>query len=107
MIFYFSATGNSEFAARELSQNTGDKNIINITECIKENKYSFILSENEAIGFVFPVYFDGLPTIVADFVKKLEIKTTPDTYVWTVITAGAHKGSSASFREAEHSQSRK
>ncbi len=95
MIFYFSATGNSEFAAKELSHNTGDNNIINITECVREDKYSFVLKENEDIGFVFPVFYDGLPLIVADFVKKLEIKATPDTFVWAVITAGAHMGGSA------------
>ena len=95
MIFYFSGTGNSEFAAKELSQHINDSNIISITECVRANKYSFSLSENEKIGFVFPVFYDGLPTIVADFIKKLEIRTTPETFVWTVITAGAHMGGSA------------
>lgn len=95
MIFYFSGTGNSRYAAEKLAQHLNEENIFNISECVKNEKFSFSLKENEDIGFVFPVYYDGLPSLLVSFLNKLEIKATPETYIYTVVTCGAAMGSSA------------
>lgn len=38
------------------------------------------------IGLVFPLYYFGLPVIVEDFIKGLEI--SPNTYVFVIVTRG-------------------
>lgn len=92
MIFYFTGTGNSWYAAKAvLGEN---EELINITECVKNKQYSFTLEENEAVGIVFPVYFCGVPSIVNHFVKRLAFNCTP-AYFYTLITCGSWTGDAA------------
>jgi ferredoxin len=49
-----------------------------------------ILANTENVGFVFPLYFSGIPDIVEQFVKKLEFENAK--YVFAIVTRG---GSSA------------
>lgn len=83
MILYFSATGNSEYVAKMLSN---DQNIMSITDCIKQNIYEF---KDKQIGIVSPTYFWGLPTVVCEFLKKVKIKTE---YLFFVATYGTSSG---------------
>jgi ferredoxin len=46
--------------------------------------------KSECIGIVFPVYMGGLPLIVENFIKKLNINKT--TYVFAVATFGGMAG---------------
>lgn len=84
MIFYFSGTGNSAWAARQLAHLTGD-------EACDITKLNDLPNMDNAkqIGFVFPVYAWGAPEIMADFAKKL-----PRTQVFTfgVCTCGEDAG---------------
>ena len=73
MIFYFTGTGNSLYAAQNVAAKQGDK-LISIAECLKNNTVDFTLRDDEKIGFVFPIYFWGLPTIVVDFISRLNFK---------------------------------
>lgn len=66
MIFYFSGTGNSVWAARQLAKLTGDEACdITVLNELPD------LANARQIGFVFPVYAWGAPEIMADFAKKL------------------------------------
>lgn len=67
MIFYFSGTGNSAWAAEQLAHLTGDQaiDIISFTETPD-------ISTEKQTGFVFPVYAWGVPEPVAGFAKKLK-----------------------------------
>lgn len=56
MIFYFSATGNSQYIAQRLAEVTGET-LVSITECLKNHKYTWELLPGERVGFVTPVYF--------------------------------------------------
>lgn len=84
MIFYFSGTGNSAWAARQLAHLTGD-------EACDITKLNDLPNMDNAkqIGFVFPVYAWGAPEIMADFAKKL-----PGTQVFTfgICTCGEDAG---------------
>ena len=40
MIFYFSATGNSQYIAQRLAEVTGET-LVSITECLKNHKYTW------------------------------------------------------------------
>ena len=84
MIFYFSGTGNSAWAARQLARLTGDE-ACDITDLKKLPD----VKRAERIGFVFPVYAWGAPEIMADFAKKL-----PRTQAFTfgICTCGGDAG---------------
>ena len=75
MIFYFSGTGNSKWAAKSLAGLLHDKTA-DILDSISNGeiieKFSAGIQEEGFLGFVFPVYAWGVPEVVADFAKKLK-----------------------------------
>lgn len=79
VIFCFTSTGNSLYTAKKLAEKIDGKVIPMNIEAIQ--------SKEKVIGFVFPVYYWGLPRIVERFVKQLEI-TGKDTYVFAVTPCG-------------------
>jgi ferredoxin len=87
MIFYFSATGNSEYAAKQIATAHNSK-LLDISECLKIQQFTFELGDDEILGFVFPVYFLGLPTVVIDFVDKLKLHNYKQNYTFAVCTCG-------------------
>lgn len=86
MIYYFSATGNSRYAAEKLAAKTGDT-AVDIVDIIKNGK---TIEISEVTGIVFPVYFWGLPEIIKRF--AVQIKNSLGSYVYCVITCGANTG---------------
>lgn len=87
MIYYFSGTGNSRYAAEKLARLTGDK-CVNIASIYKGTVGS-VKGRNDVTGFVFPVYYGGLPEMVKRFASHPEIKNNLSDYVFSVITCGA------------------
>ena len=85
MIFYFSGTGNSYDAALRLRDE--DERLIDIKDAVWNREFWFEPEENEAVGFVFPVYFAGLPTIVNYFLKHVDFSVIP-SYTYVVATCG-------------------
>lgn len=88
MIFYFSATGNSRYAAFSLGETLGEKVLEMVSPDHVPNEFS-----GETLGFVFPVYSWGLPVPVVDFIKSIGGKFAKsvkekNVYVWAVITCG-------------------
>jgi len=96
MIFYFSGTGNSRFAAENLQ----DSELINIGEANKKKEFLYTVSEGEAVGIVCPVYYTGLPKPVLDFIRKLEL-TGPREYVYAVFTHGGGPGGAGAMLQKE------
>lgn len=84
MIFYFSGTGNSAWAARQLARLTGDD-----AYYITALKELPSLDGSRQIGFVFPVYAWGAPEIMAEFAKKLP---KPQVFTFGLCTCGADAG---------------
>ncbi|MDD3297072.1 MAG: EFR1 family ferrodoxin [Candidatus Omnitrophica bacterium] len=84
IIFYFSGTGNSLQVARDLARELGNSEIVSIAKVAgREVKIS-----PKRIGLVFPVYMFGIPLIVRDFLKRLDV--SHDVYIFAVATfAGA------------------
>jgi flavodoxin len=56
MIFYFSATGNSRHVANRIAEATNDRTI-SIVSSMKEQNFTFTLSEKEKVAIVVPVYW--------------------------------------------------
>lgn len=84
MIFYFTGTGNSLFAAKRLLS-PGER-LVNIAGAVKNNEFEYEISKGENVGFVFPVYFYTVPEIVGEFVSKLSLHGAE--YIYSVITCG-------------------
>lgn len=79
MIFYFSGTGNTRWAAIRLATATQER-LIDIAEEMRRIKSSgadktdpFILKRGERLGFVFPVHGWRVPRLVRDFLSRLVI----------------------------------
>jgi len=83
IIFWFSGTGNSLYAAKRLSERLGNFELFRITE---QAPSGVVGGGGSKVGFVFPSYFGNLPRAVRAFVEKLEFN--PDTYIFTVVTMG-------------------
>ena len=80
LIFYFTATGNSLYVARELAGESGQ--LLSIPQIIKGEHLDF---EADEIGFVFPDYAASAPLMVREFVSKAYFKAQ---YIFSVITFG-------------------
>ena len=92
MIFYFSGTGNSEWAARSLAAMCNDR-VFSATEALGRSEV-FCLGEDEALGFVFPVYGWAPPAIIVRLIEKLRLSAQP-RYVYFVCTCGDDTGKTA------------
>lgn len=82
-IFYFSATGNSLQIARNIAEE--------LENCVIQSMATFVPDKpigglGESIGFIFPVYFNGLPRLVKGFLEKLVI--FPNTYCFAITNSG-------------------
>lgn len=91
MIFYFSATGNSKYAAERIAA-AGEDHLISLRDAVRSRSYRYDVSREERIGFVFPVYFWGLPSILRFFVQKLELTGYRGQYIYAVLTCGSSTG---------------
>lgn len=107
MIFYFSGTGNTRWAAIRLASATQER-LIDIAEEMRRMKTSgvdktepFILKEGERLGFVFPVHGWRVPRLVREFIAKLQVNLPTEevhpnhespvpspVYAYAVCTAG-------------------
>lgn len=77
MLFYFTATGNSLYVARQF-----DKNPISIPQIIHQDNLEF---HDETIGIVWPIYAGEPPKMVLDFLKRAQFQTD---YFYMILTYG-------------------
>lgn len=92
LIFTFSATGNSRHVAQCVAKDMHAQ-VYEIDKCLQQKELSFnVADKNTSIGFVFPVYFWGLPTIVRQFVEQLKIVGEAPAYVYDIVTFGTSLG---------------
>jgi len=84
IVYYFTGTGNSLAAARKIAASLGDCDLIPIASLAGTR--DTITPAAERVGIVCPVYFAGLPLMVASFAERLR----PDAaaYVFAVVTYG-------------------
>ncbi|MDR1542278.1 MAG: EFR1 family ferrodoxin [Clostridiales bacterium] len=86
MLFYFTATGNSLYVAKQLS-----KNPLSIPQLLKNGELRF---EDESIGIVCPVFAGEPPKIVMRFIEKETFKTD---YFYMILTYGHDQSDSPEF----------
>lgn len=99
MIFYFSGTGNSLYAARHLAKATQDR-LISIPEEMSDPAFSkeYALSTDERIGFVFPIHSWGPPEIVLRFIRRIRFANYQNHYCFFVATCGDDMGCTQQIR---------
>ncbi len=78
-IIYFTATGNSLYIAKTLTND-----IHSIPQLIKNNEYTFT---SEKIGIVFPLYSNSVPPYIEQFLLKATFNTK---YLFAIITYGIY-----------------
>ena len=91
MILYFSSTGNGKYAAERIAAGTGDR-VVSLGDAYKSGDFDLSLDPGESLGLILPTYFGVLPSVVADFLEKAELRLTDSNYVYTVDTYGFHYG---------------
>lgn len=84
MIFYFSGTGNSRWAAAQIAAQTGDT-----AQDITTLKKAPALETEHQIGLVFPVYAWGAPEAMFRFAQTL---TKTGQFTFGVCTCGEEAG---------------
>lgn len=85
IIFYFSGTGNCLQVARDLAEHCKDARLINIADYDMEEPI-----HAEKVGFVFPVYYFGLPNIIVRFIEQMKLEKV--SYLYAVVTYGGAAG---------------
>ncbi|HRS92768.1 MAG TPA: EFR1 family ferrodoxin [Methanolinea sp.] len=97
ILYYFTGTGNSLAVARGLSSVIGDCTLVPIVSEMK--KGGPIEPRSDRVGIVNPLYFFGLPSIVAEFAQRLDLSHAG--YTFSVITMGG-TGASAASSQLDH-----
>ncbi|NPU99837.1 MAG: ferredoxin [Brevinematales bacterium] len=85
-IYYFTGSGNSLFAARELQKRLPGSVLIPIARLLRQDK---IESAGDKVGIVFPLHGMTLPVPVEIFLRKLFPQ--PGSYIFGVTTRGGTK----------------
>lgn len=89
MIYYFSGTGNSKFVAEQLAKYTKDTALF-IPQVMRSLKENIVVSEDETIGLVFPIYGWMVPQIVTEFLEHVSVDHK--AYAYVVCTCGSETG---------------
>lgn len=90
MVLYFSATGNTEFIARELAKRMDDE-CVNLLGRIKAQDFTPIHSKKPFI-ICAPVYVCEIPRFMTKYLKKQLFSGSKDVYF--ILTSGGYCGPS-------------
>lgn len=95
MIFYFSGTGNTRWAAEHLAAATGERLLFIPDELRGDCRYT--LAAGERIGFCFPTHGWQPPRIVREFIRRLGLSDEgqgmlDEHYCYALTTCGDNIG---------------
>lgn len=93
MIFYFSGTGNSQRAAKQIAELLRDE-LVSINACLKRGKKETFHSERPLV-VVAPTYSWQMPRVVEQWIRETEFEGTKDIYF--VLTCGGSVGNAAAY----------
>jgi len=102
MIFYFTGTGNTRWAAQQMAHATGDELRFIPDELRKARQHGedeshngvlyYELAEGERLGFCFPTHGWQPPHIVREFIRRAVFRCHASTYVYALTTCGDNMG---------------
>ena len=93
MICYFSGTGNSQRAARQIAEQCGDT-VFSINSSLKNGGAQEVHSDKPFV-FVMPTYAWRMPRVVAQWIEKTTFAGSRCAYF--VLTCGAECGNAAPY----------
>ncbi|GHU13575.1 iron-sulfur protein [Betaproteobacteria bacterium] len=104
VIFYFTGTGNSLKITKDIAAKSKlpDCSIVSIAKTISVAK-SF--KPDGIVGFVFPVYYCGIPQIVRLFLEQIDLSAA--SYVFVIATYGSIGGNGGCIHQAKDILSKK
>lgn len=85
MIFFFSGTGNTKWAAQTIAEALGER-LIDMAKQPAGQTYT--LESQERIGFCFPVHGWRVPSLVRNYLRQLTIENASGHYCYALCTAG-------------------
>lgn len=91
VIYYFTGTGNSLAVAKQIAAALGECTLVSVAS-LKDSPGT-IIPDAERVGIVCPVYFSGLPVMVAEVAGWLDCSRT--RYTFAVVTLGGTGGGTA------------
>lgn len=97
MILYFSGTGNSRWAARQLAEHLGDGDIVSVNDALREGSAPALRSERPFV-VVAPTYAWRLPRVVDAWLRDARLEGSRDVYF--VLTCGGSVGNAAKHARA-------
>ncbi|MBR5370831.1 MAG: EFR1 family ferrodoxin [Oscillospiraceae bacterium] len=95
MIFYYTGTGNSLFAARKLLYR--GEQLVNMAEACQNHEFVYQIPTHERVGFVYPELCGAVPETVCEFVKQAILNNV--RYVFAVVTCAGERAMSAQILE--------
>ena len=100
MIFYFTGTGNTRWAAQLLAEATGDK-LLYIPDELDNTNLRYELKDGERLGFCFPTHGWQPPHIVREFIRRSTFIVQHSTYIYALTTCGDNMGYAMRIFEKE------
>jgi ferredoxin len=95
LILYFTGTGNSLMVAKSIAKHLGDTELLHFSK-IRDRKQ---IEPIDALGLVFPVYWNGPPHIVLNSIPSL--KALNPAYIFSIATHAGGPGHVLSHLRAE------
>jgi ferredoxin len=83
-VYFFTGTGNSLNVAQMIAARLGDCEIM----AIRKRADLDVPPDLDRVGFVFPIYFCGLPGMVVDFLRNAVFPAQANTYMFAVAAFG-------------------
>ncbi len=83
-IYYFTGTGNSLAAARQIAKILGETQLVPIAAMNRSGER--VVARTERVGILCPVYDLGVPLLVRDWLSRVDISATD--YVFGMVTMG-------------------
>lgn len=96
MIFYFSGTGNSQFAAKRIAKAVGDETV-SINKSLQKNEKEVFHSKRPLV-FVAPTYAWRIPKVAARWIQETSFEGHRDAYF--VLTCGGSVGNASTYARA-------
>jgi len=95
-MYYFTGTGNSLAAAKQIAAELGETELVAIASLA--DTPGIIAPAADRAGIIFPVYFAGLPAMVTSFAERLRFRK--GTYVFALATFGG-AGAAPALRQLD------
>ena len=89
MIFYFTGTGNTRWAAQQLAGATDDR-LRFIPDELRKRSLHYTLADDERLGICFPTHGWQPPHIVREFLRRATFENVH--YVYALTTCGDNMG---------------